>query len=309
MSNGVKILVTGGAGFIGSNLVDALIDQGHEVVVIDNLSAGSKENINDKASFIELDIVDKKLSEVFAAEKPEVVFHAAAQVDVRKSVADPVWDAQQNILGSINLLENCKKFKVRKIIFFSTGGAIYGDTTDIPTAETHAELPISPYGIGKLAVEKYLDYYHKIFSLPYISLRYANVYGPRQNSKGEAGVVAIFADQALAGQNPVITGDGKQTRDYVYVDDVVAANLKALAFDSVGIFNIGTGKETDVNDLAELIKKNVETDIEFTHGPAKPGEQQRSCLDWSKAKKELNWQPEVDIKQGIVKTLDWFKQK
>lgn len=305
----MKILVTGGAGFIGSNLVDALIGKGHEVLVVDNLSTGRKENLNPKAKFIELDITDKKLSEVFDEEKSEVVFHVAAQIDVRKSVADPVWDAQQNILGSINLLENCKNFKVKKIIFSSTGGAIYGDTTDIPTAETHDKLPISPYGIGKLAVEKYLNYYHKIFNLPYITLRYANVYGPRQDSKGEAGVVAIFTGQALAGQNFVIHGDGKQTRDYVYVDDVVAANLKALDFDSVETFNIGTGKETDVNALAELINKNIDTTVEFSHGEAKPGEQERSCLNSSKAKAELNWEPKVDLAEGIKKTIEWFRQK
>ena len=306
----MKILVTGGAGFIGSNLVDALIDKGHEVLVVDNLSTGSKDNINNKAKFFEVDIsINEKIKDIIDPERPEVIFHLAAQIDVRKSVANPQWDAQQNIIGSLNILENAKNYGVKKIFFASTGGAIYGDTTDIPTPETHAEVPISPYGIGKLTVEKYLDYYHKVFNLPYIVLRYGNVYGPRQDSKGEAGVVAIFAGQALAGQNPIINGDGKQTRDYVFVDDVVSANLKALDFDSVGIFNIGTGKETNVNDLAELIKKNVQVDIEFTHGPANLGEQQRSCLDWSKAKNELNWQPEINIEQGIKQTLEWFKKQ
>lgn len=306
----MKILVTGGAGFIGSNLVDALIGKGHEVLVVDNLSTGSKDNINDKAKFFEYDISNNEdIKGVIKDERPEVIFHLAAQIDVRKSVANPQWDAQQNIIGSLNILENAKNFGVKKLIFSSTGGAIYGDTNDIPTPETHVEAPISPYGIGKLTVEKYLDYYHKIFKLPYLVLRYGNVYGPRQDSKGEAGVVAIFAGLALAGQNPIIVGDGKQTRDYVYVGDIISANLKALDFDSVGIFNIGTGKETDVNALAKLINKNVEIDIEFTHGPAKLGEQKRSCLDWSKAKTELGWEPQVDLEEGIKTTIDWFKDK
>ncbi|OGY44952.1 MAG: UDP-glucose 4-epimerase [Candidatus Buchananbacteria bacterium RIFCSPHIGHO2_02_FULL_38_8] len=303
-----KILVTGGAGFIGSNLVDALIDQGQEVLVVDNLSTGNKANLNSKAKFFELDIQDKKLAEIFEKEKPEIVFHAAAQIDVRKSVEDPIWDASQNILGSINLFENCKQFKVKKIIFSSTGGAIYGDTDKIPTTEKQPELPISPYGIAKLAIEKYLNYYYRVFSLPYIALRYSNVYGPRQNSKGEAGVVAIFCDKLLAGQAPIINGDGKQTRDYVYVGDVVRANLLALESSQIGVYNIGTSIETDVNQLVSSIKENIKADVEFSHGPAKAGEQQKSCIDFARAKKELGWQPEVTLEEGIKKTVDWFKK-
>lgn len=305
----MKILVTGGAGFIGSNLVDALIEKGHEVIVVDNLSTGQKQNLNPKAKFIELDITEEKLAEVFSLEKPEVVFHYAAQIDVRKSVEDPVWDAKQNILGSVNVLENAKKSGVKKIIFASTGGAIYGDTDDIPTKEDHPEQPVSPYGIAKLTTDKYLHYYHQIFGLFYISLRYSNVYGPRQNSKGEAGVVAIFCDKLLANQKPVINGDGKQTRDYVFVDDVVKANLLALESDKIGIYNIGTSIETDVNKIAEVIKSNIDTEVEFTHGEAKEGEQQKSCIDYTKAKDELGWQPEVKLEEGIKKTVDWFKKK
>ncbi len=309
----MKILVTGGAGFIGSHIVDALIEENHEVFVVDNLSTGKKENLpacagrNPKAKFFKLDITEKKLEKVFKAEKPQVVFHLAAQIDVRKSVADPVWDAKQNILGSINLLENCKNFGVKKIIFSSTGGAIYGDTDKIPTTEDHLERPLSPYGIAKLAIEKYLHYYQQIFGLNYIALRYANVYGPRQNSKGEAGVVAIFCDKLLAEQQPVINGDGKQTRDYVYVSDVVKANLLALNSLKIGIYNIGTSVETDVNQLAALIKSNINTDLEFSHGQAKAGEQQRSCIDYTKAKIDLGWQPEIKLEEGIKKTVDWFK--
>jgi len=303
----MRILVTGGAGFIGSNLVDALIDAGHQVLVVDNLSTGNKNNLNPKAKFLQLDIKDKKLAEVFSSEKPEIVFHLAAQIDVRKSVADPIWDAEQNILGSVSLLENCKQSKVKKIIFSSSGGAIYGDTDKIPTTEDQPERPISPYGIAKLTIDKYLAYYQQVFGLPYISLRYSNVYGPRQNSKGEAGVVAIFCDKILAGQQPVINGDGKQTRDYVYVADVVKANLLALDSDKVGAYNIGTSVETDVNDLAELIKQAAGSDLELSHGPAKAGEQQRSCLDFYKAEKELGWQPAVNLEDGIKKTFEWFK--
>jgi UDP-glucose 4-epimerase len=304
----MKILVTGGAGFIGSNLVDASINVGHDVCVVDNLSTGQKENLNAKAKLFEMDIADKKLSEVFDREKPEAVFHLAAQIDVRKSVADPVADAQINILGSINLLENCKKFGVKKFIFSSTGGAIYGDADIIPTPETYEQKPISPYGICKLSVEKYLHYYHVVFGLPYIILRYANVYGPRQNFQGEAGVVAIFCSKLLAGNQPTIWGAGKQTRDYVFVGDVVAANLAALKSDKVDIYNVGTSVETDVNQLAEEIKKNISTDLEFSYGEAKVGEQQRSCLDYSKIKKELGWEPKVKLIEGIKKTVEWFEK-
>ncbi|MFA6322098.1 MAG: NAD-dependent epimerase/dehydratase family protein [Candidatus Buchananbacteria bacterium] len=304
----MKILVTGGAGFIGSNLVDALIEQGHEVSVVDNLSTGQKNNLNPRAKFFELDITDKKLSEVFVQQSPEVVFHLAAQIDVRKSVSDPISDAQINILGSLNLLECCKKFKVGKIIFSSTGGAIYGDANIIPTPETYEQKPISPYGICKLSVEKYLHYYHVVFGLPYIVLRYANVYGPRQNAQGEAGVVAIFCSKLLAGSQPTIWGAGQQTRDYVYVADVVAANLAALNFNKVATYNVGTGIETNVNELAEQIKNNIGTNLEFVHGPAKDGEQQRSCLDYSKIKNELGWLPQTTLAQGIGATVDWFRK-
>ncbi|MFA5021683.1 MAG: SDR family oxidoreductase [Patescibacteria group bacterium] len=303
----MKTLVTGGAGFIGSHIVDALIAKDHEVLVVDNLSTGNKNNLNPKAKFFKLDLTDKKLADIFNEQKPEIVFHLAAQIDVRKSVADPVWDAEQNILGSINLLENCKNFGVKKIIFSSTGGAIYGEAETIPTPETYLEKPISPYGIAKLAIEKYLYYYHQIFGLPYVILRYANVYGPRQNAKGEAGVVAIFCDQLLKKKSPTIWGDGKQTRDYVYVGDVVLANMLALESAKIDTYNIGTSVETDVNQLAELIKNNIKDNIEITHGPAKPGEQQRSCLDYSKVKTELGWQPQVKLEEGIKETVAWFK--
>lgn len=305
----MKIFVTGGAGFIGSNLVDALIELGHQVCIIDNLSTGQKENINQQAKFFELDIQDKKLAEIFESEKPEVVFHLAAQIDVRKSVAEPVEDAKANILGSLNLLENCKKFKIKKIIFSSTGGAIYGDSDIVPTPESAPQLPISPYGIGKLSVEKYLYYYHIVHGLDYTVLRYANVYGPRQNSHGEAGVVAIFCDKLLKNQPPIINGDGKQTRDYVYVADVVSANLAALNSLPGQTYNVGTGIESDVNKVATLIKEGIGSDLDFSYGPAKPGEQKRSCLNYDKIKKELGWLPKTSLAHGIAATTQWFINK
>jgi len=305
----MKFLVTGGAGFIGSHLVDRLIKGGHKVVVIDNLSTGRKENLNPKAKFYKIDICSYRISQIFKKEKPEVVFHYAAQIDVRKSVKDPVEDAKINILGTLNILENCKKYNIRKVIFASTGGAIYGDADIVPTPETYPELPLSPYGIAKLTIEKHLSYYYKVFGLPYVSLRLANVYGPRQNSKGEAGVVAIFCDKMLSKKQPIINGDGKQTRDFVFVDDVVEANISALKKDKVGIFNIGTARETDVNTLFKKLRELTDSKCAKIHGPTLPGEQKRSCLDYSEAKRELGWQPKYSLDKGLKKTVEWFRNK
>jgi len=305
----MKFLVTGGAGFIGSHLVDRLIKEGHKVAVIDNLSTGRKENLNPKAKFYKIDICSYRISQIFKKEKPEVVFHYAAQIDVRKSVKDPVEDAKINILGTLNILENCKKYNIRKVIFASTGGAIYGDADIVPTPETYPELPLSPYGIAKLTIEKHLSYYYKVFGLPYVSLRLANVYGPRQNSKGEAGVVAIFCDKMLSKKQPIINGDGKQTRDFVFVDDVVEANISALKKDKVGIFNIGTARETDVNTLFKKLRELTDSKCAKIHGPTLPGEQKRSCLDYSEAKRELGWQPKYSLDKGLKKTVEWFRNK
>jgi len=304
-----KVLVTGGAGFIGSHLVDELVSRGYQVIVIDNLSTGKKENLNPRAKFYKLDIQDSKISDVFQEEKPEIVFHLAAQINVRKSVEDPIENGKNNIMGSLNLLENCKKFKIQKVVFSSTGGAIYGDANIIPTPEDYIESPLSPYGIEKLAVDKYLNYYYRVFGLPYISLRYANVYGPRQNPKGEAGVIAIFIDKMLSGQQPIINGDGKQTRDFVYVKDVVRANLLALSKSQVGIFNVGTGRETNINSIFQELRKLINSDFKEIHGPAIPGEQKRSCLDYSKIKKELGWEPQYSLEEGLKETVEWFREK
>ena len=303
----MKILVSGGAGFIGSHLVDRLIKDGHQVVVIDNLFTGKKENLNPKAKFYKVDIQSPKISQIFKKEKPEVVFHLAAQVDLRKSVENPIESAKVNILGSLNILENCQKFKIKKIIFSSTGGAIYGEAKIISTPEDYPTNPLSPYGIEKLTIEKYLDYYWKIFKISYISLRLANVYGPRQNSKGEAGVIAIFCDKMLCGKQPIIYGLGCQTRDFVFVDDVAEANILAMESKKIGIFNIGTGKETDINTVFEKIKKLIGVKCKKIHAPVKIGEQKRSCLDYTKAKKELGWQPKYNLEEGLKETIGWFR--
>ncbi len=303
-----KILVTGGAGFIGSHLTDSLISNGHQVVVVDNLITGDKSNLNKDAKFYDLDIQDKKLDKIFKKEKFDYVFHLAAQMNVRLSIKDPIFDAQNNILGSINILENCVKHKVKKIIFSSTGGALYGEADLIPTPEDYNIEPISPYGIAKLSIESYLHYYHLVYGLKYTSLRYSNVYGPRQNPKGEAGVVAIFINKLFKKQQPIINGDGTQTRDYVYVDDVVQANLLALDNDKVGAFNVSSGKETSVNVLFHKLNKLTEAGMSEKHAPAILGEQQRSCLNCSKIKKEFGWEPKVDLDKGLQQTVDWFKK-
>ena len=307
----MKILITGGAGFIGSHLQDRLIKEGHRVVIVDNLSTGKKENLNPRAKFYKADICGSKISQIFKKEKPQIVFHYAAQIDVRKSVEDPIEDAKINILGSLNIIQSfCHLSSVishkSKIIFASTGGAIYGDADIVPTPESYPEYPLSPYGIEKLIVDKYLNYYYKTFNLPYISLRLGNIYGPRQNSKGEAGVIAIFSDKMLAGGQPIINGSGNQTRDFVYVDDVVEASTLAFKKNKVGVFNIGTAKETDVNTIFKKLKELTGSNCKIVHGSAMPGEQKRSCLDFKKAKRELKWSPKYDLENGLKKTIDWF---
>ncbi|MDP2207985.1 MAG: NAD-dependent epimerase/dehydratase family protein [Bacteroidota bacterium] len=305
----MKILVTGGAGFIASHVTDAYINADHSVVIIDNLSMGVKENINPKAKFYQLDIRDDKVKDIFEQEKFDIVNHHAAQMDVRKSVDDPMFDASVNVVGVLNLLENCKKFDVKKFIFASTGGAIYGEQDYFPADENHPVRPLSPYGITKLATEKYLFYYEQVFGLPYVVLRYANVYGPRQNPHGEAGVIAIFAKKMLEGGQPQINGDGKQTRDYVFVSDVVRANLLALEYGKSDIFNIGTGIETDVNLLFNEIKKLTNSNCDELHAPAKKGEQLRSVLDTRKIEEELTWEPKYKIEEGLNLTVEFFKDK
>lgn len=304
----MKIVVTGGAGFIASHIADAYINRGHEVSIIDDLSTGQKRNLNPSAKIYTVDIADPKAAKLIAEIKPDVLNHHAAQMDVRRSVADPTFDARINIIGFINLLEACKDVGVKKIIFSSSGGAIYGDREPIPAAEEHETLPLSPYGVSKLTGELYLGYYHMAFGLSYVALRYANVYGPRQSTLGEAGVVAIFISQLLGGKSPVINGDGKQTRDYVFVGDVVRANVAALDANYTGAVNIGTGKETDVVTVCKLLRDGVESPVEAIHGPAKLGEQRRSCLETALARKVLGWRPEVGLKEGFEQTIAYYRE-
>jgi UDP-glucose 4-epimerase len=303
----VRVLVTGGAGFIGSHVADHLLGRGHDVAVVDNLSTGKRGNVPEGARFYEVDI-RTGCSEVFEDFRPEVVSHQAAQMDVRRSVREPDFDAEVNVLGTIRLLQNCMKYEVQKFIFASTGGAVYGEQQEFPVPEDHPQYPISPYGVSKLAGERYLYFYHVQYALPSVTLRYANVYGPRQDPHGEAGVVAIFCGNLAAGQTSTINGTGEQTRDYVYVGDVARANVLALEREvPPRAYNIGTGIETSVNQLYELLREASGRDIPPRHGPAKPGEQLRSCVDPSKAAEFLEWRPEMDLASGLTNTLGFFE--
>ncbi|MBN1154756.1 NAD-dependent epimerase/dehydratase family protein [candidate division KSB1 bacterium] len=305
----MKILVTGGAGFIGSHVVDAYIEQGHDVVVMDNLVTGYERNINQRAKFYKMDIQDADVLKVFEKEKFDIVNHHAAQMDVRRSVSDPVYDAKNNILGSINLMQAAITTDVKKFIFVSSGGAIYGEQVVFPADEEHDTWPLSPYGITKLTGEKYLYFYSQTYGLNYAVLRYANIYGPRQNPHGEAGVVAIFTTKLLNREQPIINGDGKQTRDYVFVGDVVRANLNVTSYEKNDYFNIGTSIETDVNEIFDHLNEFTGDHAKELHGPAKPGEQLRSVLNYEKAKRLLHWKPEVMLKDGLQRTVDYFSSK
>lgn len=305
----MHILVTGGAGFIGSHIVDTYIDAGHEVTVVDDLSTGKRENLNPKARFVQADIQDPTVRQLIVREKIDVLNHHAAQMDVRRSVADPLFDARINILGMLNLLEGAREAGVKKIIFASSGGTVYGEQETFPATEEHATRPICPYGVSKRTGEQYLYFYHVEYRIPYIALRYANIYGPRQDPHGEAGVVAIFTLRLLAGQQPIINGDGKQTRDYVFVGDVARANLAALQADYTGPINIGTASETDVNQLFGYLRQLTGSAAPETHGPAKSGEQRRSVLAWNRAQQLLGWQPEMKIEEGLRRTVEYFRTR
>ena len=305
----MKILITGGAGFIASHIADAFIADGHKVFILDNLATGFEININPKAVFIKADIGDKSLSSLFEKEKFDVVNHHAAQMDVRRSVADPAFDATTNILGTINLLQNCVRTGVKKFMFASTGGAVYGEQNYFPADEIHPVAPLSPYGISKLAVEKYLFFYHTQYNLNYTILRYANIYGPRQNPFGEAGVIAIFSTKLLRGDQPVINGSGLQTRDYVFVGDVVKASLTTLKDEASDIYNIGTGIETDVNELFHIINNIAGKGLVEKHGPPAPGEQMRSVITSDKIFNKFNWRPTTKLEVGLKHTVNFFKER
>jgi UDP-glucose 4-epimerase len=303
-----KILVTGGAGFIGSQVADRLVATGHEVAVVDNLSTGKREYVSAAARFYPYDLKAPETAELIRVWRPQVIVHHAAQMSVQVSVSDPIFDAQENILGSLNLFQAAAAAGVEKIIFASTGGAIYGDDAPLPAREEDRPQPEAPYGIAKLAVEHYLHFYQREHGLIPICLRYANVYGPRQNGQGEAGVVAIFIEKFLAGQQPRINGDGLQTRDFVFVGDIVAANLLALAYPRAGIFNIGTGQETDILTIYLQLQELTGSPLGPVHGPAKPGEQRRSSLESILAQKELDWRPRVSLPEGLAQTVAAFRE-
>ncbi len=309
MGASMKVLVTGGAGFIGSHLVDRLIQEGHEVVVVDNLSTGKRRNLNRAARFFKLDIQSWRLERVFRNERPNLVMHLAAQMDVRKSVEDPIFDAQVNVLGTLNVLQQSIKHGVRKVVFSSSGGAIYGEQEIYPAPESHVTRPLSPYGISKLCGEQYLSYYQRVNGLQIVSLRYANVYGPRQDPEGEAGVVAIFIQKLLNNEQAIVNGNGRQTRDFVYVEDVVEANLAAMGQDIQGTYNVGTGEETSVNDLLRVLVRHTNSTCKEVHGPAKGGEQARSVIDSGKLRQELSWESRTELSEGLKRTVDYFRER
>jgi UDP-glucose 4-epimerase len=304
------VLVTGGAGFIGSHVVDGLIAAGHQVWIVDNQSTGSRRNVNPAATFYEADIRSPELAEIFDAARPEIVDHHAAHAEVRESVDDPVYDADVNVLGSINLFQQCVRTGVRKVIFISSGGAVYGEPQALPCAEDHPILPLSPYGASKAAVELYLFLYKQTYGLDYTVLRYANVYGPRQDLLAEEGrVVAIFSRLMLEGREPTINGDGEQQRDFLHVADAVAANLLALERGSGQAYNLGVGRPTSVNQLFALLKGLTSFAGEAAYGPARPGEVYRIYLDSSKAGRELGWEPRIGLEEGLRDTVRYFREQ
>jgi len=303
----MKTVVTGGAGFIGSHIVDALAAKGNGVAIVDNLSTGKEENINSEVRFFHVDVTDfEALEEVFAETKPEVVFHAAAQIDVRKSVEEPYFDAEVNVIGSVNLFTLCVRYGVKRVVLSSTGGALYGEPSRIPADENTPVEPLSAYGVAKFAVEQYLNYFKRLYGLETVVLRYGNVYGPRQDPFGEAGVIAIFMHRMLNNKQPIVYGDGTQTRDYIFVEDVVRANLLSIN-GKEGTYNIGTGIETSVNQLLELFSRITGNALKAEYVPARKGEVSRIALDCEKAKKELGFVSKVLLEEGLRRTVEWYR--
>jgi UDP-glucose 4-epimerase len=303
----MKVVATGGAGFIGSHLVDALVDRGDEVIVVDDLSSGAKQHIHPQAEFHQLDIRSRQAAELIRRRRPDAVAHHAAQMSVSRSVREPQFDADVNLMGALNLLEAAREVGAR-FVFASTGGALYGDADVLPTPESYPAWPVSPYGVSKLAFEHYLHCYSVQHGLSYTALRYANVYGPRQNPHGEAGVIAIFCLRLLAEEEPIVNGDGKQTRDFVHVADVVRAHLEALDSDVTGHFNVGTARQVDINTVFEMIAERIGTSLGKRHGPPRPGDQRTSALDWTLIRERLGWRPRVSLEEGLTDTVEWFKR-
>jgi len=304
----MRVLVTGGAGFIGSHVSDALLEHGHEVVILDDLSSGDRDNVPAGATLEVLDIRSDGAAALVREGGFDLLIHHAAQMDVRRSTEDPRFDADVNILGTLNLLQAAAGSEIRQVVFASTGGAIYGEQEAYPADEHHPTRPLSPYGVSKLAGERYLDYFHAAHELDVACLRYANVYGPRQSPHGEAGVVAIFIDRMLRGETPIINGDGLQTRDYIHVSDVVRANLAVLGRPGFQTFNVGTGIETTVVDLFTALREAVGSSLEADHGPAKPGEQRRSVIDGSLLRRTFNLPEPLDLYAGLAQTAEWFRR-
>ena len=305
----MNILVTGGAGFIGSHIVKAYIDAGHSVTIIDDLSTGEMKLVNPEATFYKLGIHSPEVKNVLEKEKISVINHHAAQISVTKSVLDPMLDANSNIIGTLQLLQNAVSLGIEKFIFASTGGAMYGEQKIFPASENHPCQPLSPYAISKLCAEYYINYFGTRHGLNTTVLRYSNVYGPHQNPHGEAGVVAIFCQRLMEGLPPLIYGDGEQTRDFIYVRDIARANNLALEPECKGVFNVGTGKETSVNYLTKVLIKISGTDLTIEYNPARNEEQRRSSIDSRKLLKRFGWEPCVSLEKGLVETFDYFKNK
>jgi UDP-glucose 4-epimerase len=305
----MKILVTGGAGFIASHVVDTYIKAGHDVVTVDNLSTGKEEQVNSAAKFITADITDKEtIQNIIRTEKPDVLNLHAAHIQVGNSVKNPQFDAENNILATIHIMEAAKDVAVKKVIFASTGGAMYGNKPT-PFTEDMKEEPLSPYGVSKRSAELYLNYYYEQYKIPYTVLRYSNVYGPRQNPHGESGVIAIFSEMIAQGKTPVINGDGTHTRDYVYIDDVARANLLALESPFVGALNIGTTTEISTNDVFRKVAEVFGVQMQETHGAERPGEQVRSSLSSKKAQEVLGWTPTVSFDEGVRRVVEWYRSR
>ena len=301
----MKILLTGGAGFIGSNIVDSLISSGHDVVIVDNMSRGKKANINPEATFYEMDILSPEMDDIFNKEKITHLIHHAAQIDVQHSIQDPIFDASNNISGTIKLLEYCKKYDLEKFIYASSA-AVYGDPDYLPVNEKHPIKAMSPYGISKHTPEHYIKMYHKLYGLKYTILRYANIYGQRQDPKGEGGVISIFIDKMLAGLQPIIFGDGEQSRDFIHVNDIVNANLKALEKGDNQLVNISCNTQNTVNDIYQIINDLLHTQLEPIYKEERKGDIRHSYLDNTKALKVLNWEPEYNLREGLKLTIDYY---
>jgi UDP-glucose 4-epimerase len=305
----MRFLVTGGAGFIASHLVDALIAAGHRVVVIDDLSTGKRENLNPQATFYNLNICSAAVADVFAKERPDVVSHHAAQMDVRRAVREPQFDATVNVVGSVNILQFARQSGVRKILYASTGGAVYGEPSYLPVKESHPLAPLSPYGLTKHTFEGYLSLYRRLYGLSFTVLRYPNVYGPRQDPHGEAGVVAIFTQQMLTGELPKIFGDGTKTRDYLYISDIVAANLLVIESGDGETYNLGWGKEISDDRVFTTVRDALAVNVESSYAQSRPGEIEHICLDSQKIHRDLGWKPTVSFEEGVARTVKWHKSR